>query len=138
MPLRSVKMKRFIFGFHRRVWCPKWTPLSSSLRMVTTATLATTPLAVVAGGPGRAAAWRPVAGRVPGAVRRDEGGRRLTVAGGEGRARSTTRGGRRGQVYALAVVATAAVPVWAVCGFLAGGEAGGDQQGEADREKRQG
>src|SRR5690625_1200328 len=37
MPLRSVKMKRFILGFHRRVWCPKWTPLSRSWRMVTTA-----------------------------------------------------------------------------------------------------
>ena len=36
MPLRSVKMKRFIFGFHRRVWCPKWTPESSIWRMVTT------------------------------------------------------------------------------------------------------
>src|SRR3712207_7812850 len=37
MPLRSVKMKRFILGFHRRVWCPKWTPLSRSWRVVTTA-----------------------------------------------------------------------------------------------------
>ena len=37
MPLRSVKMNRFIFGFQRRVWCPKWTPLSSSWRVVTTA-----------------------------------------------------------------------------------------------------
>src|SRR4051794_24276030 len=37
MPLRSVKMNRFILGFQRRVWCPKWTPLSSSWRMVTTA-----------------------------------------------------------------------------------------------------
>src|SRR3954467_1092745 len=37
MPLRSVKMNRFIFGFHLRVWCPKWTPLSSSCFMVTTA-----------------------------------------------------------------------------------------------------
>src|SRR3954467_5033666 len=37
MPLRSVKMNRFIFGFQRRVWCPKWTPLSSSWRIVTTA-----------------------------------------------------------------------------------------------------
>src|ERR1044071_9273311 len=37
MPLRSVKMKRFILGFQRRVWCPKWTPLSSSWRMVTAA-----------------------------------------------------------------------------------------------------
>src|ERR687893_3102711 len=37
MPLRSVKMKRFIFGFQRRVWCPKCTPESSSCFMVTTA-----------------------------------------------------------------------------------------------------
>src|SRR6185312_6848555 len=37
MPLRSVRMKRLTFGFHRRVWCPKCTPLSSSWRMVTTA-----------------------------------------------------------------------------------------------------
>src|SRR5690606_24686839 len=37
MPERSVRMKRLTFGFHRRVWCPKWTPLSSSWRMVTTA-----------------------------------------------------------------------------------------------------
>src|SRR6266571_4281157 len=29
MPERSAKMKRRIFGFHRRVWCPKWTPASS-------------------------------------------------------------------------------------------------------------
>src|SRR5674536_408309 len=44
MPLRSVKMNRFIFGFHRRVWCPKWTPLSSSWRMVTTVPLLVTGL----------------------------------------------------------------------------------------------
>src|SRR4051794_8585820 len=37
MPLRSVKMNRFIFGFQRRVWCPKWTPLSSSCFMLTAA-----------------------------------------------------------------------------------------------------
>src|SRR6218665_3040622 len=37
MPERSVRMKRLTFGFHRRVWCPKCTPLSSSWRMVTTA-----------------------------------------------------------------------------------------------------
>src|SRR6266487_4098216 len=30
-------MYRFIFGFQRRVWCPKWTPASKSCRMVTTA-----------------------------------------------------------------------------------------------------
>ena len=37
MPLRSVKMKRFILGFQRLVWCPKWAPLSRSWRMLTTA-----------------------------------------------------------------------------------------------------
>src|SRR5438105_9609926 len=37
MPDRSVKMKRRIFGFQRRVWWPKWTPASSSSRMETTA-----------------------------------------------------------------------------------------------------
>src|SRR6478609_6314450 len=36
MPLRSPKMKRFIFGFQRRVWWPKWTRASSSCFMVTT------------------------------------------------------------------------------------------------------
>src|SRR6478672_1092653 len=36
MPLRSVKMNRFIFGFQRRVWWPKCTPLSSSCFMETT------------------------------------------------------------------------------------------------------
>src|SRR5712692_4118992 len=30
MPLRSPKMYSFIFGFHRRVWWPKWTPASRS------------------------------------------------------------------------------------------------------------
>src|SRR6516162_7515580 len=29
MPLRSPKMNSFIFGFHRFVWWPKWTPASS-------------------------------------------------------------------------------------------------------------
>ena len=33
MPLRSAKMNGFIFGFQRRVWCPKWTPASSSWRI---------------------------------------------------------------------------------------------------------
>src|SRR5581483_11838021 len=35
MPPRSVKMKRFIFGFQRRVWWPKWTPASSKSFMAT-------------------------------------------------------------------------------------------------------
>src|SRR5262245_43995445 len=38
MPPRSVKMKRFIFGFQRRVWWPKWTPASRSSRIETTDT----------------------------------------------------------------------------------------------------
>jgi hypothetical protein len=33
-----MKMNRFIFGFHRRAWCPKWTPDSKSCFIVTTAT----------------------------------------------------------------------------------------------------
>src|ERR1700733_2773364 len=35
MPLRASKMKGFILGFQRLVWCPKWTPASSnSLRPI--------------------------------------------------------------------------------------------------------
>ena len=30
MPLRASKMNGFILGFHRFVWCPKWTPASSN------------------------------------------------------------------------------------------------------------
>src|SRR5450756_2195976 len=37
MPLRSEKMYGFIFGFQRRVWCPKWTPASCRAFIVTTA-----------------------------------------------------------------------------------------------------
>src|SRR5215208_7958043 len=37
MPDRSVKMKRRILGFQRRVWWPKWTPASSSSRIEATA-----------------------------------------------------------------------------------------------------
>ena len=37
IPLRSAKMYSRIFGFHRRVWCPKWTPASSSCFMVVAA-----------------------------------------------------------------------------------------------------
>src|SRR5579875_2533005 len=43
MPLRSQKMNRFIFGFQRRVWWPKWTPASSNCLMVTTAIRNVTP-----------------------------------------------------------------------------------------------
>ena len=30
MPLRASKMNGFILGFHRLVWCPKWTPASNN------------------------------------------------------------------------------------------------------------
>ncbi len=46
MPPRSSKMKRFIFGFQRRVWWPKCTPASSSSFMETTATMASFRLVV--------------------------------------------------------------------------------------------
>ena len=39
MPALSPWMKRFIFGFQRRVWWPNCTPASSSCFMVTTAML---------------------------------------------------------------------------------------------------
>src|SRR6478672_4330776 len=48
MPARSPKMNRRIFGFQRRVWCPKCTPASSSSRMVIAATVGP-PMVVVAG-----------------------------------------------------------------------------------------
>src|SRR5712664_799083 len=56
IPFRSMKMKRFIFGFHRRAWCPKWTPDSRSCFMVTTANAVSLvpPLHGTASGPGRA------------------------------------------------------------------------------------
>ena len=38
IPLRSAKMYSRIFGFQRRVWCPKWTPASSSCFMLVAAT----------------------------------------------------------------------------------------------------
>ena len=53
MPLRSPKMNRFIFGFQRRVWCPKWTPASSICRMVTTAMVMSPLLRLAAHAPGR-------------------------------------------------------------------------------------
>src|SRR5689334_5340304 len=38
MPFRSMKMNFFMCGFHRRVWCPKWTPASSRSFIVISAT----------------------------------------------------------------------------------------------------
>src|SRR3954471_13705113 len=101
MPLRSVKMKRFIFGFQRRVWCPKWTPLSSRFFMLTTATWRRLPSRARTTGAGRAArlsrAHREV--RRPG-VRprhrtrrrgRDRGGDCPAAAAGRGHAKSARR-----------------------------------------------
>ena len=65
MPLRSPKMNRFIFGFQRRVWCPKWTPASSSCFMVTTATMGSLPVGSLC---------RPDAGAGPGARGRGDRG----------------------------------------------------------------
>src|SRR5438105_36995 len=48
MPPRSPKMKRFIFGFQRRVWWPKWTPASRRSRIVTTDTFGSFLLVLVA------------------------------------------------------------------------------------------
>src|SRR5947209_2347575 len=39
IPLRSPKMYSFILGFQRLVWCPKWTPASSSSFIVILAKL---------------------------------------------------------------------------------------------------
>ncbi|GAA3005886.1 hypothetical protein GCM10010483_58470 [Actinokineospora diospyrosa] len=64
-------MYRFIFGFQRRVWCPKCTPESNNCFMVTTAMAGYAPLRsgargwlgrardAVRGGPGGTAALVP-------------------------------------------------------------------------------
>ena len=55
MPLRSPKMNRLIFGFHRRFWWPKWTPASSSCFMDTTGVaMGCSPLPTVSRSPCRA------------------------------------------------------------------------------------
>src|SRR5437588_10062516 len=127
-------MKRFIFGFHRRVWCPKWTPLSSSFRMVTTAT-ASSPLSP--GCPAVRSGRRLAPGRrpwVPGVLT----GTRAADAspwkwgkGARGRPHEVVAGdectpgtvpGRRGGGSA-----------GGGGGGSAGGEAGGDEQGQAER-----
>ena len=101
MPLRSVKMKRFIFGFQRRVWCPKWTPLSSSCFMLTTAMWRR--LSVCARRPGAGPRFSVVAGTgwcaalassgatPPAVARRDRGGDCPAWSAGRGRAKSTRR-----------------------------------------------
>src|SRR4051794_16966513 len=115
MPLRSVKMNRFIFGFQRRVWCPKWTPLSSRFFMLTTATWRRLPSrARAARGRDRAlpvdaghrVVRRPgVRPRHPPVRRRDRGGDCPAVAAGR-RTREVgpPGGGPHRAAYALPVV----------------------------------
>src|SRR5260370_11628013 len=67
MPLRSPKMYSFIFGFHRRVWWPKWTPASrSSFIVISTANVPPQELAACSYGAPAAAAERPLAGFLAG------------------------------------------------------------------------
>src|SRR5689334_16186651 len=99
-------MNRFIFGFQRRVWCPKWTPLSSSWRMVTTAmvVLPDLPWLSRSSNDERPGAWSP-ATVGPDIIGTREGRRRRPArqeqrSGGR-RAREVDRvGGRRDQAYA--------------------------------------
>src|SRR5215211_7800091 len=121
MPLRSVKMKRFIFGFQRRVWCPKCTPLSSSWRMVTTA-ISARPLSSHAGPsggsplprlsrcrPDGAPPWRPTTGC---ADPKDRGGRRLTRWREEDARSRPTDVGRREESTRLAAPDGNRRPTW--------------------------
>src|SRR6476661_2844165 len=94
MPLRSVMMKRFILGFQRRVWCPKWTPLSRSWRIVTTAMPCDSlgRFSVVPGGREFRGAFRalaPLRGPVRGPRRRDA----VALAGGGVRTREVSQRG---------------------------------------------
>src|SRR4051794_38081089 len=114
MPLRSVKMKRFIFGFQRRVWCPKWTPLSSRFFMLTTATWrrpssfvrgrpeAGPALLGCRGHPGGAPPWCPAAPPNP-PRGRDRGGDCPAAAAGRGHAKSVRQRQTAARAYALAV-----------------------------------
>src|SRR5918998_4797295 len=107
MPLRSVKMNRFIFGFQRRVWCPKWTPLSSSCFMLTTAIAASLVLraaqgAVLFGCRGDRVVHRPGVRAAPRTRRLPAGTEVATAppdAAGGGRAKSTPRDGAPPTAY---------------------------------------
>src|SRR5256885_11939134 len=108
-------MKRFIFAFRRRVWCPKWTPLSGSWRMVTTAMVrCSSESPWLSGGPvGPPPGARSPAEASPAACCRDQGGRRLTGAGGEG---------ARGRPHG--VVATDECTRWPAVGAVGTGRGG--------------
>src|SRR3954452_1645482 len=71
MPPRSVKMKRRILGFQRRVWWPKWTPASSSSRIETTDTVCP-PCGWVSRQPAEGAGAPAEAGTATRPFRRDE------------------------------------------------------------------
>src|SRR4029453_14968817 len=74
MPLRSPKMYSFIFGFQRFVWCPKWTPASSSSLILTVVDkYRLLVVSITAGTP----PWRPAFRPPPGDAR---GGSWLTLA----------------------------------------------------------
>src|SRR5690349_12822672 len=151
MPLRSVKMNRFIFGFQRRVWCPKWTPLSSSWRMVTTAMVGCSlfSLVVTPTGGGRPGARSPA---VVGPDERSRPGRAVAAGyvnvSGRGHARSTACRGRRApsirQVLAVVLcgVSGGFLRNWfltqpafphATVNFLRNRQAGGQQQDQTGR-----
>src|SRR5438105_6820834 len=104
MPLRAVKMYGRILGFQRLVWCPKWTPASSSCFRVTWATFVTSLLDPP---PGARLAFREDRGQLRTCVlglldRRSNS----TQAGGPSHARRAHLGrlptGRRGTLRALA------------------------------------
>src|SRR3954451_5245816 len=106
-------MKRFIFGFQRRVWCPKWTPLSSSWRMVTTAMSGGSLIGPgCRGGPGGPPPWRPVVDRdAPDGFPKEyrgQGGRRHRA----GRVRGAGRG-REEDARGRPRVVVASRPVYA-------------------------
>src|SRR2546423_4629477 len=94
MPPRSVKMKRRIFGFHRRVWWPKWTPASSSSPIETTDMMGCAPFVVedlVPAGLG----WNRLQGRH----------RHPGVSAGSWTGAEHCTGARRSSTYAVSVAA---------------------------------
>src|SRR5919202_5016347 len=86
MPPRSVKRKRRIFGFQRRVWWPKLTPASKSSRIETTGTSVSSSVFVGfgrrrAGGTGRAPAPPPRPGAAGSGAKRLHSSRRHPYPG---------------------------------------------------------
>src|SRR5947209_4866604 len=89
-------MKRFIFGFHRRVWCPKWTPASSSSFMVTTGAMVGCLLPHGCSSPGAYACEQATVGGVRvGVNRRDRVSGRLTTLAEAPGSRANPHGARQ-------------------------------------------